>query len=305
MRNKNILIKFQRKINKEIKNFFNQKIAVTKNYFLKEILNLLKNFSLRPGKRIRAILVNLGYSLAGGRKQKEILKTSIFIELLHNYFLIHDDIIDRDKYRRGGLTIHYYFQNSSKIQKNERKHYGESMAIVAGDLMGSLGYEILTNSHFLNNYKIKAIKKLNEIIYFTGFGQMFELKLKEKLITGKLKEKEVLEIYQNKTALYSFVGPLQIGAILAGANEKFLEKIKKFSLPLGIAFQIQDDLSDIGIDFREQQPTLIRVKNHSFQYCQNLIKRFKEQSKENLNKEKLFPDKEKTIILNLINEIIK
>lgn len=294
-----ILASYQKKMNKEVKNFFEKKISKTKQPFLKETLKILKEFSLRPARRTRAILVNHGYFLAGGKKKKEILKTSIFIELIHNYLLIHDDIIDRDEIRRGGKTLHYQYQEVS-LDKKEKEHCGQSMAMEAGNMMASLGYEVLLDSKFPTKYKIKAVKKLNRLVYLTAYGQMLELGLREK-ISKKINEKDIFEIYQNKTAPYSFVGPLQIGAILAGGNQKFLNKIENFALALGIAFQIQDDISDIKSDIREQQPTLIR--KNSLQYCQNTVKKLIDQSKEILNRERDFPKKEKQFLFDLINYV--
>lgn len=264
-----ILSNYQKKIDREVKKFFDKKINQTRQIFLKETLKLLKEFSLRPAKRIRAILVNYGYFLAGGKDKKAILETSIFFELIHNYLLIHDDIIDQDEFRRGKKTIHYQYQKLFSLNKKEKEHFGQSMAIVTGDITNSLGYEILNSSNFPNDFKIRAIEKLNQIIYFTCYGQMFELWLREKMkFNRKITENEILEIYRNKTAFYTFLGPLQIGAILAGANQKFLEKIEKFALPLGIAFQIRDDIQEvfslakeigkpIASDIREGQPNLL------------------------------------------------
>ncbi len=298
-----ILINYQKKINKEIKRFFDKKISQTNLPFLKKTLKILKEFSLRPAKRTRAILVNYGYFLAGGKEKRKILKTSIFIELVHNYLIIHDDIIDRDKIRRGGKALHYQYQKTPYLDKKEKEHYGQSIAMVAGDLMASLGYGILTFAKFPNNFKIQALAKLNQIIHSTCYGQMFELRLRERIkFNKKIGENEIFEIYRNKSAQYSFVGPLQIGATLAGADQKFLKKIEEFALPLGIAFQIQDDILDVKSDSRENQPTLIR-KSNSLQYCQNTVKKLINQSKEILNRKRDFPKKEKQFLFDLINYV--
>lgn len=92
---------YQKNITKEIEKFFNKKIKETQQSFLKEIFRVIREFSLRSATRIRPILVSQGYLLAGGKNKKAILETSIFIELIHNYLLIHDDILDRDEIRRG------------------------------------------------------------------------------------------------------------------------------------------------------------------------------------------------------------
>ena len=103
----------------------------------------------------------------------------------------------------------------------------------------------------------------------------------------KISEKEDSDIYRHKTAFYTFVSPLQVGASLAGANDLFLKKIEKFALPLGIAFQIQDDIQDNDV-----WPVLDAKK---------LIN----QAKRVLNSEKSFPRKEKQLILELADYIVK
>ncbi len=271
------LSSLQAKINKEIKIFFDQKIAGAEASFEKEALGWLKEYSLRKAKRIRPILVAYGYFLAGGKNKKAILQTSIFIELIHNYLLIHDDIIDKDTMRRGGKSLHLL--------------YGSDMATVAGDIASALGYGILTSSPFPQKNKIQALEKLNSTLYSTGYGQMLELALREGIKSGKkATDAEVLEIYRQKTAFYTLVTPLQIGALLAGAPEPFLEKIEKFALPLGIAFQIRDDLQDGDIE------KVFRLDAAKYQKMQT---RLIAEAQKILISEKTFPQKEKEFLLNL------
>jgi len=282
---------YHQAVDEELKRFFDRKIKKAEDQQVKKTLKLLKEFSLRPGKRGRGILVNSGYFLAGGKNKKTILETSIFIELIHDYLLIHDDIIDRDDLRRGKPTVHRYYGG---------KHYGLSMAIVAGDLMNTLGCEILAESKFSDRYKVSALNILNRAVTKTIQGQIFELSSRNK----EMSEKDILKIYQNKTAYYSLVAPLQIGSLLAGASQDFLNKIEKFALPLGIAFQIKDDLSDIKIDAKEGQPTLFR-KSGSVEYCQKIMVRLIKKAKESLNLEKGFPQKEKQFLLDFADFIFK
>ena len=267
-----ILSKYQVSINKELKFFFDTEIKETKTPFLIKTLKELKEFSLRPGKRIRAILINYGYFLAGGKDKKSILKTSIFIELIHNFLLIHDDIVDREKIRRGKATLHYQYQKEPNLENEEKKHYGLSMAIVAGDMIEFLGRKILAQSKFSDNHKIEAIKKLNLILTLTAYGEMFEFWLRKKIKNGEtIKEKDILDIYKTKTAFYTFIGPLQMGAALAGGNQKAINFFEKIGLPLGIAFQIKDDIQDLfgekkeigsetASDIKEGQPNLLIIK---------------------------------------------
>jgi geranylgeranyl pyrophosphate synthase len=280
----------KKQINKEIRDFFRKKIREAGHPYLRKILIILKEYSLRKASRIRAVLVNQGYFLAGGKNKKAILKTSIFIELIHNYLLIHDDILDCDKNRRGKPTLNF--------------SYGEPMAIEMGDIMAALGYEVLLSSGFPEKQKNLALDKLNQLVYSTAYGQMLELSLRERIKKRKqVKEKDIFEIYKSKTAPYSCVGPLQIGAILAGAKDPFLEKIEKFALPLGIAFQIRDDISDIKRDIKENQPTLYR-KTGSVEYCQKTVENLVLRAKKVLISEKKFPKKEKQFLLTLTDSIL-
>lgn len=278
-----VLSGLQKEINKEIKIFFNQKIKKADAAFEKEVLGWLKEYSLRKAKRLRAILVYYGYLLAGGKNKAAILKTSIFIELIHNYLLIHDDIIDKDETRRGKKSLH--------------RLYGLDMAIVVGDMASALGYEILDSSPFPTKNKVLALAKLDKTLYATGYGQILELDLRKEIKSGKkVSDQEVLNMYQKKTAFYTLAAPLQIGAILAGAGESFLKKIENFALPLGIAFQIRDDLEDGDIEkvFGFDKKKYRKMQEQLVVSAQKILKG-----------EKVFPRKEKEFLLNLTEHINK
>ncbi|MEK7503391.1 MAG: polyprenyl synthetase family protein [Patescibacteria group bacterium] len=275
------LLSLQKGINREVARFFNRKIKEATAAHEKEILGWLREYSLRPAKRIRAVLVNYGYFLAGGKDKEAILEASIFIELIHNYLLIHDDIIDKDEMRRGKKSLHSV--------------RGSDVAIVVGDMASALGYEALDSAAFPVKNRAPALAKLNKVLYATGYGQILDLFLREKIKSGKkVNDKEVLDVYKKKTAFYTIVAPLQIGAILAGAGKNFLEKIEKFALPLGMAFQIKDDLQDGDIDkifgldrlkYQKMQEKLITV-------AQRILK-----------EERAFPQKEKEFLLNLAEQL--
>jgi len=278
-----IISNYQKKIDKKLKEFFDKEINNYKllSLKIKRDLNTLKEYTLRGGKRIRPILINCGYFLSGGKNENAILDASICIELIHNFFLIHDDIIDRDDLRRGDLSLHYFYKN-----KYKNSLLGMSLAMIWGDMLNAFGYFPLLESRFKSEYKIKAVSILTDTIKKTCYGQIMEILLKEKLHRllkqgylvedrniEKLKglEKDILNIYKYKTAFYTFIGPLKIGAVLAGANFKVLKNIEKIGLNLGLAFQIKDDIlglfgtqkeigKPIGSDIRELQPNILIVK---------------------------------------------
>ena len=296
-----ILSKYHADISNELAVFFDKEIKKADSPFLQKTLKTLKEFSLRPGKRIRAILVNYGYFLAGGKNKKEILKTSIFIELIHNFLLIHDDILDEEKMRRGKPALHHIFENEKFLKnKNEREYYGISMAVVMGDMMEFLGRRVLSQSKFSDKNKIEAIKKLEQILISTAHGEMFEYWIRKNQKRETAKEKDILEIYKNKTACYTFVGPLQIGALLAGASTKTLLSLEKIGLPLGVAFQIKDDIEDINSDKQEGQPSLLTLK--SIDECKKISKNLIDQTKKEIRATK-FPEREKQFLLDLADYI--
>ncbi|MEA1936586.1 MAG: polyprenyl synthetase family protein [Patescibacteria group bacterium] len=273
-----LLGELKSKADKELNKFFNSEIKQAKKEEKpKEYLEMLKNlkaFTLNGGKRIRPILFYYGYFIAGGKKEKDIFEASISIELIHSYFLIHDDIIDEDDFRRHNLSMHRVYENESKkrqfrtLDEKARKHFGISMAIIAGDLASSLGCEVLTCSNFLSDLKIKAVKKLNQVVLNTLTGEAMDVVLADCL---NVDLEDVFEMQRYKTAKYTFEGPLHLGAILAGADEKFLKSISEFAIPLGIAFQIQDDIigvfgnkkktgKPVGADIKEGKKTLLTIK---------------------------------------------
>ncbi len=110
-----ILDNYKKQINKSLQSFFNgeSKINKNKDVFFKQALKNLEDYHLRAAsKRIRAILVILGYTLFNKKVNKNIVEIARSVELIHSSLLIHDDIIDNDTLRRGGSSVHYYFEKS-------------------------------------------------------------------------------------------------------------------------------------------------------------------------------------------------
>lgn len=198
-------------------------------------------FTLRGGKRLRSILMYYGYLAAGGTEQKRILDASICIELIHNYLLAHDDIMDRDKMRRNGPTLHTIYEKAvSRKSTQPPTHYGISMGILAGDLLSAYGYGILTGANFPAERKIEAIHQLNEMLSVVTEGQVLDVACiaTDNAVTLS----GILRIITCKTARYSTEGPLRLGAVLAGASHETLRALRTIALPLGMAYQLQDDL---------------------------------------------------------------
>lgn len=187
------------------------------------------------GKRLRGTLVKLGYELAGGKKDnQDILVPAAAYEIFQTAILAHDDIIDKSPLRRGKETIY---------QTLGADHHAISQTICLGDIGFFLSYQLISQSNFPDQNKNKAIKAFSKTMIDTAFGEILDVELP--YLNTKYSEKDVITISKYKTAWYTIVGPLQLGAALAGADQKLLDNLKIFGENLGIAFQIQDDILGI------------------------------------------------------------
>ncbi len=231
----------KKKVDQNLIDFANQ---INKTYPLTYLSPLLsaniKNFILRPGKRIRPILFVVGYKAYTKKAKSGLYRSALSMELLHDFMLIHDDIIDKSATRRGQPSMHVLFDNYLK-QKKKVKFNGSDLAIVVGDVVYALAIETFLSIKEKSNLKEKALRNFTKAAAFTGSGEFIELIAGIKDLDG-LKKSEIYKIYDYKTAFYTFSCPLSTGAILAGAKENQLNKLNDYGMYLGRAFQIRDDI---------------------------------------------------------------
>jgi geranylgeranyl diphosphate synthase type I len=205
----------------------------------------IKEFVLREGKRIRPILLILsynGYKQDRPRTSPSIYYVSSCIELLHNFMLIHDDIIDRSDLRRGKPTLHKLLRKAAKSPDPER--LGCDLSIVAGDIVYALAIDAFLSVNEEMGRKERALKYFIQTAVFTAMGE-FNDTLHGAQPINKVTEEDVILNYTLKTARYTFDCPLVVGALLAGAKQTDISRLSKIGLLIGQAFQIQDDV--IGI----------------------------------------------------------
>lgn len=198
---------------------------------IKKALEIFENYSL-GGKKIRGALTVLGYQMAGGRDFEAILSVSCGIELLHNFLLIHDDVIDRDALRRGKPTVH-------SLYATEGKHVGFSKAIIVGDVGAFLGHELIVSSPFPKDKIVLALNRLDGLILKTMYGEMLDVDYDYR---KNVFWEDVFRVRLYKTAFYTFVMPLSVGSTFSGASEETLKAIEAYGANVGIAFQINDDI---------------------------------------------------------------
>ncbi len=230
------------------------------------LLKGIKDFVLRPGKRLRPVLFVVGYRGFSKKQANGLYRSALSLEMFHDFMLVHDDIIDKSSLRRGKPAMHTLFNNFLKKYR-EAKFNGQDLAIVAGDIMYALALDAFLSIKEEADRKEKALKKLIEAALRTGSGEFGELLYGLKDINRITKE-DIYRIYDFKTAYYTFAYPLVMGAILGGAKTKEINLLTRYGLCLGRAFQIKDDIlgmfgkqKEIGksilTDLKEVKKTLL------------------------------------------------
>lgn len=258
---KETLAGMKKEIDKELKLQFDSviKSVQKEDILLSEALKQVKKIALAGGKRIRGALLCQAYFGAGGKNKKEIMKAAAAIELLHMFFLVHDDIMDKGMLRHGEKTLQAFF--SEKKQKymsaSEAEHFGNSIAIIGGDMLYVMANKIILKTRFNIEAVTQSLGKLQSTVETTIIGQSQDMKIAQE---KQVNEKKVLSMYANKTAQYTFENPLHIGAILAGKNnQRLLQCLSRYAINVGTAFQIQDDI--LGVFGNEKKTGKLSVSD--------------------------------------------
>jgi geranylgeranyl diphosphate synthase, type I len=201
------------------------------------------------GKRLRPFLVTKSCEILGG-KLKNSMPAASAVEMIHNFTLVHDDIMDNDEMRHGVPTVH--------------KKFGMPIAILAGDVLYSKAYQILSNSNLSAKVVNELVSRLSKACVDVCEGQLLDIKMAEsKKIPSQT---NYIKMIEKKTAALFDVS-CSMGAICANAKQNDIEKLSSFGKNLGIAFQITDDLigvmgdpkmtkKPVGNDLREGKKSL-------------------------------------------------
>lgn len=234
----------KKRVDKELSRFIKE---INSSYNLNKISPIfyksVKDFVLREGKRIRPILFIIGYLGFAKKQAKNLYKSALSVELLHDFLLIHDDIIDKSDLRRNKPSMHKSFNNYLKKHK-DIKFKGEDLAIVVADAINAFAVDALLSIKESPKRKEEALKIFLKAAVYTELGEFIEL-LEEIKEIKNTTEEAVYKIYDYKTAYYTFALPLAMGATLAGAGKKDIELLKRYGLTIGRAFQIKDDILGI------------------------------------------------------------
>jgi len=275
-----MFLKMKKRIEQELKSFLR---GLDRNYSLNKLspvlFNNIKEFISRDGKRIRPILFCIGYLGFAGKAPPGLYRSALSLELLHDFMLVHDDIIDKSDMRRGKPAMHMLLNRYLKHAKN-LKFNGDDLAIVTGDVMYAMALDAFLSVKEDPGRKELALRKLISAALYTGSGEFIELLLGAKPIE-KISANDIYKIYAYKTANYTFASPLAMGATLAGAKDKQIKKLFGYGMYLGCAFQVKDDIigtfgerEQIGksnlTDISEAKRTLLIW--HAYNHCNRSAK---------------------------------
>jgi geranylgeranyl diphosphate synthase type I len=182
------------------------------------------------GKRFRAILPRLvGEATGSAHEGHYTLGSSI--EIIHNFTLVHDDIMDQDPIRRGLNAVHV--------------EYDDATAINAGDAMLAVGFEILADSDEISPENLKfLVQSIGEMVRRVAEGQQEDFDFEQR---DYVSEEEYIAMIAGKTSAM-FETCAETGAKLAGAESETVENMAEWGLKLGLCFQLMDDLIDITGD---------------------------------------------------------
>ena len=222
----------------------------------KKLYDAAGHLIIHGGKRLRPYMVIKSCQILGG-KSSNAMSAASAVEMIHNFSLVHDDIMDNDEMRHGVPTVH--------------KKFGMPIAILAGDILFSKAFQIISDSKLSPNATIQLVSRLAKACVDICEGQLLDIKMAEerKIPT----QSDYITMIGKKTAALFDVS-CAMGAICASNKAKDVSNLSTFGKNLGIAFQITDDLigvmgdpkitkKPVGNDLREGKkslPILMAIK---------------------------------------------
>lgn len=216
--------------------------AICKNG-LEPMYGDLTEFVRRKGKRIRPLLFLLTYrALNDGRAfaRNDLVQAAAALELFHAFILVHDDVIDRSDARRGRPTLHKLVEGRVGFIK-ERARTGINISIVMGDLLFALACETILKTKLPPDRKEAVLAEFLDCVADTGVGEIYDILHSGREI-NRVSMEDIRHTYHLKTTKYTFECPIVLGAKLSGASSESINELRCFAFPVGLAFQIQNDL---------------------------------------------------------------
>lgn len=214
-----------------------------------KLIKAMRHYPEAGGKRMRPVMAML-VAEAVGKRGKEALPFGCSLELIHNFTLVHDDVIDKDPVRRGRPAVHIAFD--------------EPTAIIAGDALFAIAYDVLAMTDVDGERLRRLLCAVSDTVFLVAEGQQMDVDNEDRPTVSK---EEYLDMVEKKTAVL-FACAAEGGAIIGHGTEKQITDMKEYARLLGIGFQIWDDVlgikgdakkvgKPIGSDIRNGKRTLI------------------------------------------------
>ncbi|MCG7845300.1 MAG: polyprenyl synthetase family protein [Methanomassiliicoccales archaeon] len=216
-----------------------------------KLIKAMKHYPEAGGKRMRPVMAILTAEAVGGRG-KQALPFGCALEIIHNFTLVHDDVIDQDPVRRGKPAVHIAFDVPT--------------AIIAGDALFARAYEILADTDVDGERLRRLLRSVSDTVFLVAEGQQIDVDNEDR---PEVSREEYLDMVEKKTAVL-FACAAEGGAIIGGGSEQQIASMKEYARLLGIGFQIWDDVlgikgdakktgKPVGSDIRNGKRTLIVV----------------------------------------------
>ncbi|MCQ2052607.1 MAG: polyprenyl synthetase family protein [archaeon] len=187
------------------------------------LIEAIRQYPYAGGKRIRPSMILATCGAVGGKKEKAI-PLAVAMEYIHNFTLIHDDLMDGDEKRRGMMTSHV--------------KYGMQTAILAGDALFAKAFNIISQLDVPDAIMRKIMKIITTMVWDLARGQQMDINNeKRKSVTID----EYIETVRLKTGVM-FAACTSSGAVIGGASNDVVEDVQEYAISLGIAFQMFDDV---------------------------------------------------------------
>ncbi len=190
------------------------------------LIEACRQYPYAGGKRMRPAMVLSACGAVGGNKEKA-LPMAVAIEYIHNFTLIHDDLMDGDEKRRGMTTSHV--------------KYGMPTAILAGDALFAKAFEIMANMDIPAETMRKAMQIVTVAVWDLARGQQMDVNNENE---GQVSMEDYIETIRLKTSVLFAAGAAS-GALIGGANDDVVKAVHEYAMSLGVAFQMYDDILGI------------------------------------------------------------
>lgn len=217
---------------------FRSKIPV-QSAVSEKCLDQILEYSMRPSKRIRGSLCAYIYdSSVSAHLTQEGLKAGAAIELMQNYLLIIDDVMDQSVIRRGLPAIHELYATDMSLGSRRE---AEMIALLTGLLVQHIAVITMHDIDLPAENVLRASQVMQRHIAITELGQIDDMKMSIKNYKD-ISDNDLLRKYEQKSSYYSFVNPIESALLLADRDPSLAMKdSEKYGIPAGVAFQLRDD----------------------------------------------------------------